>query len=51
MILPVSRLGHMMPGLKLKQIVQGIFGKISSRRKREEIKFCMEVSVLVRELH
>lgn len=49
-ILRVSRLFRMMPGLKKKQIVQAISGKFSSRRKWDKLKFYMEISLLVREL-
>lgn len=49
MILRVGRLFCMMPSLKYKKIVQGTFGKISSRRKREELKLCREVSMLIRD--
>lgn len=49
MILRVGRLFCMTPSLKYKKIVQGTFSKISSRRKREELKIWMEVSMLIRD--
>ena len=50
MIFGVISFHHAMSGLKEKQIVKEKFGKMFSRRKLEELKFSVEVIVLVRVL-